>query len=121
MLSVDKGPNDTFYYFNGDRDKAATEYARFQGCLLQLMDDSSMEGDLTNQWVIFKDGWVFGLSAFDSSFNASVFAKQIFRDEPCASYIVAQVKEEHAISPMHLLGSALSDVDALQMRQEGNK
>jgi len=118
MLNTAKGPNDTVYYFNGNSDEAAAEYERFQGCLLQLMDESSDIGDLEDKWVIFKDGWVYGLSAFDSQFNASAFARQIFRDEPNATYIVAQVKEEHALSAMHLLASALSDVESIEMRKK---
>jgi len=41
----------------------------------------------------------------------------MFRDEPNAPYIIAQVEpEKHALSAMHLLASALSDVDSLQIK-----
>jgi hypothetical protein len=107
------------YRFSGDKDEAAKEYERFQGCLLQLVDDESIVGNLEDQWVIFKNGWVYGLSAFTTEENARRFAQQIFRDEPNANYIIVQVQpEKHALSAMHLLASALSDVESLQMRAE---
>jgi hypothetical protein len=71
-----------------------------------------MLGDLAGKWVIFKDGWVYGLAAYDTQKEAISFGKQIFRDEPHAAWIVVQVDiEQHQISPLHLLGDALSQLE----------
>lgn len=105
------------YRYAGDKDEAAREYARFQGCLLQLTDEASEIGNLEGRWVIFQSGWVFGLSAYATENDALSFARQIFRDEPDANYIVVQVDpEKHALTAMHLLASALSDFEANERR-----
>jgi len=43
------------YRYAGDKDEAAREYARFQGCLLQLTDEASEIGNLEGRWVIFRE------------------------------------------------------------------
>lgn len=109
---------DAVYRYFGTAEEGEAEYKRFQGCLLQLVDENSIVGDLQDQWVIFKNGWVYGLSAFGTEENAIAFANQIFRDEPDANFIIAQVlPETHALTAMHLIGSALSDVESYQMKQ----
>lgn len=110
------------YSYGGDRREAEKEYGRFQGCLLQLVDEDSIVGDLEDQWIIFQNGWVFGLSGFSTESNATTFAKQIFRNEPDANYIIVQVQpEKHAQSAMHLLASAMSDVDSLDLRENSDE
>jgi len=110
------------YFYGGDPKVAEQEYERFQGCLLQLIDDESMVGDLEGRWVIFKNGWVFGLSSYPTESDARAFARQIFRDEPNADYIVAQVDpEKHALSAMHLLASALGDVDVINLQEDDDE
>lgn len=119
MSGVVKTGHGATYRYGGDREEAAREYERFQGCLLQLVDDESIVGNLEDQWVIFKNGWVYGLSGFSNERDAQVFAAQIFRDEPDANYIIVQVQpEKHALSAMHLLASALSDVESFEMRRK---
>jgi hypothetical protein len=117
MVQLMTTPHGASYRYAGDKDEAAREYARFQGCLLQLIDETSEIGNLEGRWVIFQSGWVFGLSAYATENDALSFARQIFRSEPDASYIVVQVEpEKHALTAMHLLGSALSDVESLKQR-----
>ena len=100
------------YVAIGEKGETAKEYERFLGCIAQLLDDQTLVGDVEGRWVIFKDGWVYGLATYLNEDDARAFARQMFRDEPMASYIIVQVDpEKHAISPLHLLASALSDVD----------
>lgn len=107
------------YVAVGAKDKTAAEYENFCGCVAQLLDDKSLTGDLEGQWVIFKDGWVYGMAAYRTQRDAEVFARQIFRDEPNASYIVVEVDlEKHDISPLAVLASALSDVEFVQRQEE---
>jgi hypothetical protein len=92
----------------GDKDVADREYKSFRGCLAQLLDDQTLVGDVEGRWVIFKDGWVFGMATYASQDDAIAFGKQIFRDEPHATYIIVEVDaEKHALTAMHLLASAL--------------
>lgn len=117
MSGVVTGAHGGSYRYEGDPDEGAAEYERFQGCLLQLTDDNSIVGNLEERWVIFQNGWVFGLSSYQTESDAIAFARQIFRDEPDANYIIACCEpEKHALTAMHLLGSAISDVESLQMK-----
>jgi hypothetical protein len=101
------------YHYGGPEDEAAREYERFRGCLLQLTDEGTDVGNVEGRWVIFQSGWVYGLSSYKSEQDAIAFARQIFRDEPEASYIIVQVDtDKHALTAMHLLASALSDVES---------
>jgi len=110
--------NGAYFRFEGTREAADAEYERFQGCLLQLIDDNSIVGNLEGRWVIFQNGWVYGLSSYPCEGDAAAFGRQIFRDEPDANYIIAECEpEKHALSAMHLLASALSDVESYQMRE----
>lgn len=112
------GSNDE-YFWCGSGELAEEEYKRFQGSLMQLLDDETMIGDVEGRWVIFKDGWVYGMSTYSSKVDATSFARQIFRDEPSPSYIVVQVDpEKHALSAMHLLASALGDIDSIVLQSE---
>jgi len=98
--------------YNGSEEAADAEYERFRGCMAQLLDDKTMVGDVENRWVIFKDGWVYGMATYPTEEDATVFAWQIFRDERDTPYIIVRVNpEEHAISAMHLLASALDGLD----------
>lgn len=107
------------YFYAGDWDVAEQEYERFRGCLAQLLDDQTLVGDVEGRWVIFKDGWVYGMATYATEGDARAFGRQIFRDEPNADYIVVQVDpEKHALSAMHLLASALSDVDSFDFAEE---
>jgi len=114
--------NGAYFRYVGTREAADAEYMRFQGCLLQLNDEASIVGDLEHRWVIFQNGWVHGLTSYKNENDATVFGKQMFRDEPNANYIIVQVEpEKHALSAMHLLGSAISDVESYQMKEQARK
>lgn len=100
------------YAYVGDRELAAREYAGFRRCLPQLIDGDEITGNLENKWVIFKDGWVYGMAAYETFGAAEAFGRQLFRDEPDATYIVACVNlEAHKVSPLQLLGDAIGDLD----------
>lgn len=117
MMRVVTTQNGASYRYAGDADEAAREYERFRGCLLQLTDENTDVGNVEGRWVIFQSGWVFGLSSYATERDALAFARQIFRDDPDATYIVVQVDtEKHALSAMHLIASALSDVESNKMR-----
>ncbi len=117
-IDVDTTDGGT-YYAVGTDEATSAEYKRFRGCLAQLLDESTMVGDVEGKWIIFKDGWLFGMAAYGSKRNAMAFAEQIFRDESDPAYIIVQVNpEQHALSAMHLLASALSDVDSFDFGEE---
>lgn len=119
MLTVVDVDGSGRFLYEGDRDETWKEYERFRGCLAQLLDDSTMVGDVEGKWIIFKDGWLFGMASYTTQSDAGAFAAQIFRDERNPSYIIVQVNpEEHALSAMHLLASALSDVDSFEFDKE---
>jgi len=91
-------------------EKAAQEYERFRGCIAQLLDDETMVGDVDGRWIVFQNGWVYGMATYPTKEDAVAFGKQMFRDEPGATYIVVQVDcDAHAITAMHILGSAMTD------------
>jgi hypothetical protein len=114
--TINKVNDGGYLRFEGDAALAEQEYERFRGCLAQLLDPESMVGDVEGRWIIFKDGWVFGMAAYDSEDNARAFGRQIFREEPDASYIIVRVDaEEHAVSGLHLLASAVSDADGFDL------
>ena len=105
----------------GRAEKAADEYNMFRRCLPQLIDsDDPITGDLNGRWVIFKDGWVYGLSSYPTEADAILFGSKMFVDEPFATWIVVQVDlEKHKISPLHLLADAISDLDMIDNPAEG--
>ena len=108
--------NKTRHYFGeGCLEKMSQEYDYFKKCLPQLIDSSEITGDLEGRWIIFKDGWVYGLASYESSNEARDFARQMFRDEPGATWIVVKVDlEQHGVSVLHLLGDALSELDTVE-------
>jgi len=100
------------YWYSGNPDKAADEYNYFRRCLPQLIDDIAMTGDLNGKWVIFRDGWVYGMASYSTDAEAVKWGKLLHKDEASATWIVVQVDlEKHKISPLHLLADALSDLD----------
>ena len=95
----------------GGYEQCLKEYERFRKCLPQLIDDQEITGDLTGKWIIFKDGWVYGMAAYETEREAIMFGRLIFRNDP-AEYIITQVSlEKHGVSALHLLGDALSELD----------
>lgn len=91
---------------------AEAEYEKFQRCLPQLIDGEAMLGDLDGKWLVWKDGWVYGLASYETMADACSFGRQMFRDDPTAVWIVVRVDiERHQISPLHLLGDALSQLE----------
>jgi len=100
------------YFALGDTKVAAEEYERFRGCFAQLLDPESMVGDIEDRWVIFKDGWVYGMTSYPSKSDAQAFARQMFRDEAMPTYIILRVNaDEHEIDGLHMLASALGQAD----------
>ena len=96
----------------GAPEAAAEEYQKFRRCLPQLTDESSMTGDLTGKWVIFRNGWLYDFQGYETEREAIEFSRVILRDEPGADYIVVKVDVElHQISALHLLADALSDAE----------
>ena len=96
----------------GTKAQAEAEYERFLGCFGQLLDDNTMIGDVEGRWVIFQHGWVAGMATYASSDDALAFARQMFRDEPNASYIIVRVDaEEHQIDGLQMLASCVGDAD----------
>lgn len=86
------------------------EYERFKRCLPQLVDPESQTGDLTGKWVIFQDGYVYGLSGYDTDAMAHSFAYSMGLGDP---HIVALVDlEKHGLHPLHLLSAAIIDQEA---------
>ena len=43
------------YHYWGDPKAGEQEYKRFRGCLAQLLDESTMVGDVEGKWIIFKE------------------------------------------------------------------
>ena len=110
------------YIAIGDKKKTEQEYQNFCGSIAQLLDDKTLVGDAENRWVIFKDGWVYGLATYPCESDARAFARQMFRDEPDASYIIVEVNlERHDISPLVILASAFSDVDAAKFKESNEE
>jgi len=71
-----------------------------------------MVGDLENRWIIFRDGWIYGLASYSTNHSALEFAAVIARGEDSPSYIVVQVDlAQHGVSPLHLLADAFSDLE----------
>ncbi len=99
-------------YSEGPFDECAEEYKKFQRCLPQLIDSDSMLGDLDGKWVIFKDGWVYGLATYEHEASAVQFARHMLEDDQGSAWVIAQVSlADHSISPLHLLADALSDLE----------
>jgi len=111
MKPINKNP---YYFKRGSKEITAQEYQKFRRCFPQLTDPEEITGDLTGKWVIWKDGWIYGLAAYDSLAKAQQFAAIIDRDEHSPSYIIVQVSlEEHRISPLQMLADAISDAEFL--------
>ena len=105
----------TYYSSNGS-EEARAEYERFRGCIAQLLDDETLVGDVEGRWVIFRDGWAYGMATYPTQDDALAFAKQMFRDEPGATYIIVQVDiEAHNINAMEVLASAISDAEGFDL------
>lgn len=103
------------YWYSGDRELAAVEYSKFRRCLPQLIDANEITGDLEGQWIIFKDGWVYGLAGYPAEREAVEFGRAMFRDEPRAVWIVVRVDlTSHKVSPLEMLSDALSDLEHAQ-------
>jgi len=108
-----------FVFRRGDRVICAEEYRKFKRCFPQLTDPTEITGDLTGKWVIWKDGWVYGMASYDSLAKARTFASIIERDEDNPSYIIVQVSlDEHRISPLQMLADAISDAEFLDFPAE---
>jgi hypothetical protein len=104
------------FWFQGELPQAKIEYQRFRGCIAQLLDDETMVGDVEGRWVVFKDGWVYGMGTYSEKRDAIIFGRQMLRDEIGATFIVVKVDmEAHAITAMHILGSAVSDADGFDL------
>ena len=69
------------YFAQGDKEKTAKEYELFRGCFAQLLDPTSMVGDVEDRWIIFQSGWVADLTSYATEEEATKVAKQIFRTE----------------------------------------
>lgn len=108
-----------FVHRRGNKEICDAEYAKFKRCFPQLTDPEEMTGDLSGKWVIWKDGWIYGLAAYDSLEKARRFASIIDRDEASPTYIIVQVNlEEHRISPLQMLADAISDAEFLDYPAE---
>ena len=107
MPTTDDGSN---YHAVGDPKQARREYESFRGCIAQLLDDETLVGDVEGRWIVFKDGWVYGMATYPSRHDAIAFGNQMFRDESDATYIIVQVElEGHGVNAMEILASAVSD------------
>jgi len=103
------GDGGQFFYV-GDLRQAEAEYAKFRGCIAQLLDDQTMVGDVLDRWVVFKDGWVYGMATYPHKTDAVAFANQMFRGEPDASYIIVQADlKKHGLNIMEILASGVPD------------
>lgn len=80
---------------------------QFQRCIPQLIDPDGPLGDLTGKWVIWEDGWVYGLAAYDEHAEARKWAKLM--GVPLAP--VFRVTTDH-VHPLELLFAAGEDNDA---------
>ena len=108
-----------YYFRKGPRDVCEKEYKTFKRCFPQLTDPNEITGDLTGKWVIWKDGWVYGMAAYETQAEARKFASLIERDEDQPVYIVVKVDlNEHQISPLQMLADAISDVEFLDFPAE---
>jgi len=100
------------YTYIGDLQLARKEYEDFQRCLPQLIDESEITGDLEGRWIIFRDGWVYGLASYNTRVEAIQFGGQMHHDEPEATWLVVQVDlNKHMLSALHLLGDVLRGID----------
>jgi len=80
---------------------AQEQYAIFKKVLGQLQGGDEMLGDLTGKWVIFADGYVYGLSSYATMHDASDFARVL---SPPGGYIIALVDmDKHDVSPLEIL------------------
>lgn len=100
----------------GSAETTKQEYERFRGCIAQLLDDETIVGDVEGRWVVFKDGWVYGMATYPSLHDAQVFGQQMFRDDPDASYIIVKVDLDlHELNAMETLASAISDAEGFDL------
>ena len=100
----------SFAWAGASREAAHKEYELFRGCIAQLLDPESMVGDVDQRWVIFHGGWVYGMASYATEEDARVFGKQMFRDDPNATYVVVKVDvTAHGLNAMEVLASAVSD------------
>lgn len=105
------GRGMNYFYRGKDNEAADLQYKMFKACLPQLMDESSMCGDLTDKWVIFANGWLADYQGFDKGANACKWAVHLYREDDTA-WVVARVNlADHDISPLALLGGAISPVE----------
>lgn len=89
--------NSVIFYGDG----AEEQYAIFKKVLGQLQGGDPMLGDLTGKWVIFADGYVYGLSSYATSNDACAFAQHMRVPRP---YVVALVDmDKHDVSPLEIL------------------
>lgn len=80
---------------------------QFKRCLPQLIDPDGPLGDLTDKWVIWEDGWVYGLAAYDDQQTARQWAAHMgVRNDH-----VFRVTTDH-VHPLELLFAAGEDNDA---------
>jgi len=102
------------YQFVGDPEIAKGQYETFKKVLGQFLDPAGLEGDLNGKWIVFKDGWVYGMAGYPSESAAMSFAHQMFRTDAVAerNFIIVRVDAElHKVSNLHLLASAFDRID----------
>ena len=110
---------NAFVHRVGNKEKTEAEYKTFKRCFPQLTDPQEITGDLTGKWVIWKNGWVYGMAAYDTLAAARKMANLIDRDETTPSYIIVKVDlDEHRISPLQMLADAISDAEFLDYPAE---
>ncbi len=116
MKPIKKQP---FVHRIGDKEKTAAEYKTFKRCFPQLTDPTEITGDLTGKWVIWKNGWVYGMAAYNTLNEARQMANLIDRDETMPSYIIVKVDlDEHRVSALQMLADAISDAEFLDFPAE---
>jgi hypothetical protein len=88
-------------YFFGPKQAAEEQYAIFKKVLGQLQGGDEMLGDLTGKWVIFAEGYVYGLASYHSA-NAAINFAKVMRTP--GGYVVALVDmDKHDVSPLEIL------------------
>ena len=108
-----------FVHRRGNKETCDREYKTFKRCFPQLTDPTEITGDLTGKWVIWKDGWVYGMAAYDTLNEARNMAALIDRDESNPVYIIVKVDlDEHRISPLQMLADAISVAEFLDFPAE---
>jgi hypothetical protein len=89
------------FYLYGPRQEAEEQYGIFKKVLGQLQGGDPLLGDLSGKWVIFADGYVYGLASYKSPDEAYDFSRVMRLNR---GYVVALVDmEAHDVSPLEIL------------------